>query len=351
MDVADDPAGQRDVEELRSVVRRHRSCAAAGRRRGRAATIFHRQAQHSVVSTRDPRRCRQRPAVDRAHAVDERARAQRARPGRRAPRPGPGSGPTPTPTGSSRHPLCSGQLRRRGPARVVALPERRLEHRREHAARTRSSAAAPGRARRRRPGRPGGPGRPRPARRRSTTIGAWVRYRLYDDEPRLRIGRASSTRKSDAGRPVARPASRHAIAGPSARSTQNRWSSVHTEPCHQIVASTGAAAASASQPHGHDRASLAGPDDAGGQDADGEQRGEIRRRLDHEDVQVRDVRAEDPHRGHDERDRGEHHDRAPPADHQQQQREQRRTAGPRPPSTRTPRWGSARRRCSAPAGR
>ena len=36
------------------------------------------------------------------------------------------------------------------------------------------------------------------------------------------------------------------MAGPSARSTQNRWSSVHTEPCHQIVASTGAAAASAS---------------------------------------------------------------------------------------------------------
>ena len=36
------------------------------------------------------------------------------------------------------------------------------------------------------------------------------------------------------------------------RSTQNRWSSVHTDPCHQIVATTGAAAASASHAHGHD---------------------------------------------------------------------------------------------------
>ena len=51
---------------------------------------------------------------------------------------------------------------------------------------------------------------------------------------------------------MARPARRHATAGPSARSTQNRWSSVHTEPCHQIVTSTGAAAASASHAHGHD---------------------------------------------------------------------------------------------------
>src|SRR6185369_7817243 len=34
--------------------------------------------------------------------------------------------------------------------------------------------------------------------------------------------------------------------------TQNRWLSVHTEPCHQIVTSTGAAAASASHAHGHD---------------------------------------------------------------------------------------------------
>ena len=52
---------------------------------------------------------------------------------------------------------------------------------------------------------------------------------------------------------MARPAKRHAIAGPSARSTQYRWSSVHTEPCHQTITSTGIAAASASRGHGHDR--------------------------------------------------------------------------------------------------
>ena len=51
---------------------------------------------------------------------------------------------------------------------------------------------------------------------------------------------------------MASPASRHPTAGPSARSTQNRWSSVHTEPCHPIVASTGTAAASESHAHGHD---------------------------------------------------------------------------------------------------
>src|SRR3954452_17858387 len=48
----------------------------------------------------------------------------------------------------------------------------------------------------------------------------------------------------------------HATAGPSARSTQRRGSIAHTEPRHQIVASTGAAAASASQAHGHDRRAL-----------------------------------------------------------------------------------------------
>ena len=76
------------------------------------------------------------------------------------------------------------------------------------------------------------------------------------------------------------------MAGPSARSTQNRWSSVHTEPCHQIVASTGVAAASASRAHGHDRRARLAPHDAGGQDADREQRGQVGRRLDHEDVQA-----------------------------------------------------------------
>ena len=67
------------------------------------------------------------------------------------------------------------------------------------------------------------------------------------------MGRVSSRRSSDAGRPVASAASRHATAGPRARSTQNRRSSVQTEPSHAIVASTGAAAASASRCQGHAR--------------------------------------------------------------------------------------------------
>src|ERR687890_1910355 len=91
------------------------------------------------------------------------------------------------------------------------------------------------------------------------TIGPCVRYRLYDDEPRLRIGLASSRRRRGPAWPVARPARRHATAGPSARSTQNRWSSVHTEPCHQIIARRGAAAASASPAHGHDLRALLAP--------------------------------------------------------------------------------------------
>ena len=42
--------------------------------------------------------------------------------------------------------------------------------------------------------------------------------------------------------------------------------------------------------------------DAGGQDAEGEQRGKVRRRLDHEGVQARDVGPDNIHRRHDERD-------------------------------------------------
>src|SRR4051794_3643070 len=100
------------------------------------------------------------------------------------------------------------------------------------------------------------------------TIGAWVRYRLYDDRPRLRIGRDSSRRRRPArpprlprspGRPVARAARRHAIDGPSARSTQNRWWSVQTDPANEIVETTGAAAASASHPHGHDLRAVLAP--------------------------------------------------------------------------------------------
>ena len=109
VDVADDAAGQRDVEEQRPVVR-----APPQRRSGRStprprATIFHRQAQHTVVSSREARGRRQRPAVDRADAVEERAGAEppdqdgegRGRRQR--------GGPTPTRSGSSRRPSCSGQ--------------------------------------------------------------------------------------------------------------------------------------------------------------------------------------------------------------------------------------------------
>ena len=120
--------------------------------------------------------------------------------------------------------------------------------------------------------------------------------------------------------PVATAARRHATAGPRARSTQSKWSSVHTEPCHQISASTGAAAASASQAQGHVAASAARAHDAGGRDADREQRGEVGRRLDLERIQARDERAEDPHRRHDERHGGDHDHDAPPAHHQQQHR-------------------------------
>ena len=79
-----------------------------------------------------------------------------------------------------------------------------------NAARTRSSAAAPGERATREPGAVAG------------------HDHLVDDDddrpvgqvqavrrrPRLRSGRASSTRRSGAGRPVASPISRHAIAGP-----------------------------------------------------------------------------------------------------------------------------------------
>ena len=68
-------------------------------------------------------------------------------------------------------------------------------------------------------------------------------------------------------------------------------------------------------------ASPARAHDAGGHDADREQRGEVGRRLDHEDVQAGDVRAEDAHCHHEERHGGEHDEGAPPAHHQQQQRE------------------------------
>ena len=75
VDVAHDPAGQRDVEEQRPVVRRHRS----GQRQVDAETAGHDLPAPGAAhggQHREARRCRQRPAVDRADAVEERARAQ-----------------------------------------------------------------------------------------------------------------------------------------------------------------------------------------------------------------------------------------------------------------------------------
>ena len=62
-----------------------------------------------------------------------------------------------------------------------------------------------------------------------------------------------SRRTTGCGRDVATAASRQAIAGPQARSTQNRWSFVHTVPLTMINATTGLDAASAYRAHGRDR--------------------------------------------------------------------------------------------------
>ena len=74
--VAEHAARQRGVEELRPVVRRDRR-RASGRSTPRPrATRLHRQAQHTVVTTRDAGRRGQRRAVDGADAVEERAGTQ-----------------------------------------------------------------------------------------------------------------------------------------------------------------------------------------------------------------------------------------------------------------------------------
>ena len=106
VDVADDPAGQRDVEEQRPVVRRHRS----GQRQVDAETTGDdlpppgtaHGGQHGEAC-----RCRQRPAVDRADAVEERACAQA--PDQNGERHGGAreAGPRPRRSGSSWRPICS----------------------------------------------------------------------------------------------------------------------------------------------------------------------------------------------------------------------------------------------------
>ena len=133
--------------------------------------------------------------------------------------------------------------------------------------------------------------------------------------------RVEEPQRAEPGSRSPEPARRHATAGPSARSTQNRWSSVHTEPRHQIVASTGAAAASASQAHGHPLRALLAPTipalrmpTANSAARSG---GDWITKV----STPRDVRAHDPHRRHDERDGCDHGDGAEAADQQQQQRE------------------------------
>ena len=121
--VAHDPAGQRDVEEQRSVVRRHRrrqrqvDAEATGHDLPPPSTAH--RGQH-----RQARRCRQRPAVDRADAIEERARAQAARPGWLTSRRSPRSGPTSTRSGSCRRPLCL-RVRRTAPNPDLHLHSRR----------------------------------------------------------------------------------------------------------------------------------------------------------------------------------------------------------------------------------
>src|SRR4029453_7548585 len=75
VDVANDPAGQREVEEQRSVV----GCHGGGQRQVDAETTGHDLPPPSTAQGRQhsqARRCRKRSGVDRADALEERARAQ-----------------------------------------------------------------------------------------------------------------------------------------------------------------------------------------------------------------------------------------------------------------------------------
>ncbi len=226
MDVAHDPAGQRDVEELRAVVRRDRG----GQRQVDAETAGHDLPAPGAAHRGQQRRCAAAAASARASTVrtpstngpvprrQTRMAKHHARwPERRGPTLHSGSG-------SSRHPLrvedaAAGpgrdQVRCRwnGPSR---RPTRRAV----------ANAIVSGSTRASETRKAGTPGR-EPA----------GHEQLVDD--RRRSGRASGTgcrttsrgcasaasraaRRSAAGRPVASAARRHAMAGPSARSTQNR---------------------------------------------------------------------------------------------------------------------------------
>ena len=170
VDVADDPAGQRDVEEQRPVVRGHRD----RQRQVDAQTPGHglpppraaHRGQH-----RDAGRRGQRPAVDRADAAEKRSRAQA--PDQDGEHQGGAHEAAPSPQGPAHAgaPSARGGSRPGGPATCCAAGETEFRRPRRSPTRTRSSAAAPGPARRGRTERPPEPARPRSARTRSRRSG------------------------------------------------------------------------------------------------------------------------------------------------------------------------------------
>ena len=146
VDVAHDPAGQRDVEEQRAVVGRHRRRAATGRRRDRR-----RRSSSARRSTPwSAPRCPSPPPAPAPSIV--------RMPWRNGPVPrrqtrtastsaGPTSAaPRPQPSGSCRHPLGSRALRSRRPLTGCGAAGTESRTPTRTPARTRSSAAAPGRA-------------------------------------------------------------------------------------------------------------------------------------------------------------------------------------------------------------
>ena len=116
------------------------------------------------------------------------------------------------------------------------------------------------------------------------TIGAWVRYRLYENEPRLRIGCTSSQPQEPGG----------TAGGQGGEQARDGRTQREVDP-EQVVKRPHRALPPDRREHrrrGGEREARPGPgpasrapaDDARGEDADREQRGEIGRGLDHERV-------------------------------------------------------------------
>ena len=106
VNVAGDPAGEREVEEHRPVVRRDGS----RKRQTEAEAARHDRPPPGTADGRqhaDHRSCRQRRAVHRADTVEERAEAQAARRRRSTSRRQPQGAPTPRRSGQSCCPICS----------------------------------------------------------------------------------------------------------------------------------------------------------------------------------------------------------------------------------------------------